>query len=171
MVFFLRPRHASLLLLVAAAVWLGCAGNPGGRDRRGQVDGTAFEMTTGGSAHTDAYGSWTVRVRGDAMWVSHFKDGKPREFGTFQLSGNESDRLWSLIASARIHKRREGTSLTSEAPSYSFTVLRPKKLAYTATLSMNATGREVELDDLVRYVQKLVRKYTRKKAVLLPPEE
>jgi hypothetical protein len=158
-------------LLVAAALWLGCAGSQAGRDRRGQVDGTAFELSTGGTAHTDEYGSWTVRVRGDALWISQFKDGKAREFGTFQLSGNESDKLWTLIEDARIHKRREGGSLAPEAPSYSFTVLRPKKLAHTATLTMNATGREVELDDLVRYVQKLVRKYTRKKAVLLPPEE
>jgi hypothetical protein len=160
-----------VLALHCALAAGGCAGAPTAKDRRGQVDGTAFEFSTNGTELTDRAGSWTVRVRGDAMWVAQFKNGKSREFGTFQLSGDESQKLWGFIDEARIHKRRESGDFGPEVPSYSFTVLRPKKLSHTTVVSTKAAASDAALDDLVSYVQKLVRRYTGKKAVIWPPDE
>jgi hypothetical protein len=167
---------ATLLCGILAAgapafVASGCASGPVGKDRRGQVDGTAFEFSSNGTSLTDENGSWTVRVRGDAMWIAQFKNGKTREFGTFQLSGGESSKLWGFIEEARLAKRPEGSDVGNEAPSYSFTLLRPKKLSHTTNVSSRAAASDPRLDDLVSYVQKLVRKYTHKKAVIWPPDE
>jgi hypothetical protein len=160
---------STLMVLFVGA----CAGMnaPTAKDRRGQVDGTAFEFSSNGSALTEAHGAWTVRVRGDAMWIAQFKAGKSREFGTFQLSGDESRRLWALIEEARIHKRAEGQELGAEVPAYSFTVLRPKKLSHTTNVTSQDAARDAALDELVTYLQKLVRKYTGKKAVIWPPDQ
>src|SRR6185436_5423188 len=99
----------------------GCAGGGprSGVDRRGQVDGTAFEFSTGGTSLTDDHGSWTVRVRGDAMWIAMFKDGKSREFGTFQLERGEAEKLWGFIDEAKIARRPEGRDFGPIVAQYS----------------------------------------------------
>ena len=157
-----------LVFLVGA---FGCAAAPTATDRRGQVDGTAFEFSSNGTDLTDEFGSWTVRVRGDAMWIAQYKDGQAREFGTYQLSGEESRTLWGFIELAKLHKRPPGRAVGPEVPAYSLTVLRPKTLSYTTVFSTKAAARDADIDNLVSYVQKLVRKHTGKKAIIWPPDE
>jgi hypothetical protein len=168
-------RLASLLL---AASLLGTFVVSGGGcvpaattfDRRGQVDGTAFEFSTSGTSLTEDHGSWTVRVRGDAMWIAQFKDGKSREFGTFQLAKGEATQLWDFVDKAKISRRPEGRDFGPIVAAYSFTLLQPKKLSYTTNVSSKGAATDAALDDLVSYVQKLVRKYTGKKAIIWPPD-
>jgi hypothetical protein len=152
-------------------VLVGCAGAQTSLDRRGQVDGTAFEFSTAGSELTDEHGAWTVRVRGDAMWIAMFKDGKSKEFGTYQLSSEESRKLWGFIEEAKLVRRPEGRDFGPKLPVYSFTLLRPKKLSYTTNVSSKGAATDASLDDLVSYVQKLVRKYTGTKAIIWPPDQ
>jgi hypothetical protein len=160
------------VLSLACALLLACAGRPGSvaADRRGQVDGQAFELSTGGSGFLEAHGQWIVRVRGDAMWVSETKGEKSKEYGTYTLSKAESSKLWQLVDGARLHKRPEAQVESPDVNSFSFTILKPKKLAHTVTLSMQATNDDEKLVELVVYVEELARKYTRKKAVFVPAE-
>ena len=140
-----------------------CKAGPQLKDRRGQVDGTAFEFSTSGQNLTEEHGSWTVRVRGDAMWVAWFKNGKSREYGTFKLSSSESDRLWGLIEDAEIHRRRPRAEFGAATPVYSFTVLRPRKLSHTITVRVGDAQGDEELGPLVKYVGKLIKKYAKRK--------
>jgi len=164
-------RSSLIFLVVTLTCALGACAGAGAstsKDRRGQVDGTAFEFSSNGTELTDENGAWTVRVRGDAMWVAQFRDGKSREFGTFQLSASEAAKLWGLIDQARITKRPEGRDFGPSMPVYSFTLLRPKKLSHTTNVSSKGAASDAALDELVSYLQKLVRKYTGKKAILWP---
>lgn len=141
-----------------------CAAQTGAsKDRRGQVDGTAFEFSSSGEDLTVEHGAWIVRVRGDAMWVAWIKAGKTREYGTFQLSGKDSDRLWTLIEAARLAKRRPGKGVAAETPVYSFTLLRPKRLSHTVTVKAKDAERDDTLRPLVAQLAKLVKKYAKKK--------
>jgi hypothetical protein len=171
--------RCSPALVVLAAVLLGgaasvtasaCQAAPTSFDRRGQVDGEAFEFSTSGTSLTDDHGSWTVRVRGDAMWIAHFESGKSHEFGTFQLGRDEATRLWDFVDKAKIARRPEGRDFGPIVASYSFTVLKPKKLSYTTNVSSKGAAADASLDDLVSYLQKLVRKYTATKAIIWPPD-
>jgi hypothetical protein len=163
----LPPILVVLLSLVVAAL-AACAPPPVTGNRRGQVDGTAFEFSTGGDTLTEDNGAWLVRVRGDAMWVAWVKDGKTKEYGTFQLNSKESNRLWDLIGDARIHKRRPGADFGMAAPVYSFTVLRPKKLSHTVTVRVRDAQNDETLGPLVDYLAKLIKKYAKKKPRLEP---
>jgi len=160
-----QSRWLGIALL--AALVGSCAQGPVLKDRRGQVDGTAFEFSTAGTDLTEEHGAWTVRVRGDAMWVAWFKDGKTREYGTFKISGSESNHLWGLIEDAGIHRRR-GADYRVDVPVFSFSVLRPKKLSHTITVRISDAEHDEELRPLVQYVSKLVRKYTKRKPKLTP---
>jgi hypothetical protein len=160
-----------VVAMVGGVVLAGCATAPTATDRRGEVDGTAFEFSSGGTALTDEFGAWTVRVRGDAMWISQYKDGAAREFGTFQLSAAESRQLWGFIEVAKIARRPAGRGFGTDVPAFSLTVLRPKTLSHTTVVTSKAAMKDADLDDLVSYVQKLVRKYTGKKAIIWPPDE
>jgi hypothetical protein len=162
---------ASLLgASVASVTASGCQPAPTTFDRRGQVDGEAFEFSTSGTSLTDEHGSWTVRIRGDAMWIAHFESGKSREFGTFQLGRDEAVKLWDFVDKAKIARRPEGRDFGPIVASYSFTVLKPKKLSYTTNVSSKGAAADASLDDLVSYLQKLVRKYTGTKAIIWPPD-
>jgi hypothetical protein len=163
-------RRAVLALSLSVVVACAGGGARSGPDRRGQVDGTAFEFSTAGTSLTDEHGAWTVRVRGDAMWIAQFERGKSHEFGTFTLEGAESRQLWAYVEEAKIARRPEGRDFGPVVPTYSFTLLRPKKLSYTTNVSSKGAAADPSLDDLVSYVQKLVRKYTRQKAVIWPPD-
>jgi hypothetical protein len=140
-----------------------CKTGPQLKDRRGQVDGTAFEFSSSGQDLTEEHGSWIVRVRGDAMWVAWFKNGKTKEYGTFKLSGQETNKLWGLIEDAEIHRRKPRAEYPVETPVYSFTVLRPRKLSHTITVAVRSAQNDEELAPLVRYVGKLIKKYAKRK--------
>lgn len=151
------------MVVVAAA----CHPPVGAKDRRGQVDGTAFEFSSEGSRLTDDAGSWVVRVRGDAMWVAWVKGGKTTEFGTFKLSGGEANELWGYIEDAELPSRRAGADYGPDTPVYTFTLLRPRKLSHTVTLRVQDARADGDMQRLVGYVAKLVRKYAHRKPRLV----
>jgi hypothetical protein len=164
----IRDYRVILALCALAAACGGPSASSVAADRRGQVDGQAFELSTGGTGFLETHGQWMVRVRGDAMWVSQTMGAKSKEFGTYQLSRGETQKLWTLVESAKLHQRPEVGVNNPETPVFSFTILRPKKLAHTVTLSMNATGNDDRLVELVEFVESLARKYTKRKAVIVP---
>lgn len=95
------------LLLVAVAVTaLGCGANlaPRPLDARGDTNGRMFDFV---SAKPDG-SEWTVRVRGDSMWVAYADGSEAKELDAVTLSSKEARRLWTLIEDAAIYDREEG---------------------------------------------------------------
>jgi hypothetical protein len=136
------------------------------KNRRGETDGTAFEFSTAG-AITDTKGQWMIRARGDSLWIASFARGKTEEFGTFRMTSPEVNRLWDLVDDARLHRRRAVPRAgRSEATTYMFSLLRPRKPVHTIEVRLEAARSDRTLAPLVRYIGRLIRKYAKKRPYL-----
>jgi hypothetical protein len=76
--------------------------NAGAHDR--ESDGRTFDFV---STKPDG-AEWTIRVRGTGMWVAYSEGRRSDELGTIDLSGTESDKLWSMIDVLDLPSRGEG---------------------------------------------------------------
>ena len=100
-------RIAWIIALVLAAcggTYARGGGMPSFRDQRGETNGRSFDFV---STKPDG-AEWTIRVRGTAMWVAYAKGKKADELGSFNLSDAEYERLWSLVDTVDLPRRREG---------------------------------------------------------------
>ena len=76
----------------------------GNFDKRGDTNGTMFDMV----AMTPDGDQWTVRLRGDELWVASSLEDRVNDFGTVKLVAKERKKLWKLIDAIKIPKRRKG---------------------------------------------------------------
>ncbi|MBP9088600.1 MAG: hypothetical protein KBG15_20930 [Kofleriaceae bacterium] len=106
---FVRTCGA-ILLMAELATSCTAAGEYAERDRtgnfdkRGDTNGTMFDMV----AMTPDGDQWTVRLRGDDLWVASSLDDRVNDFGTVKLEPKERKKLWKLIDAINIPKRRKG---------------------------------------------------------------
>lgn len=93
-------RWLVFLALVACAP----ATRPGSDDPRGDTNGRMFDFVS-----TKPDGSeWSIRVRGDSLWVAYSTAEKSEEFDPVTLSAKEARKLWTLIDDLAIEERDEG---------------------------------------------------------------
>jgi hypothetical protein len=91
-------------LLFAFVVACGPATQVGADDPRGDVNGRMFDFVS-----TKPDGSeWTIRVRGDSMWVGFSTAKKSKDYDPVTLTPKEEKKLWRLIDQADIPDRDEG---------------------------------------------------------------
>jgi hypothetical protein len=96
-------RAATLVLALALGA-CGPATQVGADDPRGDTNGRMFDFVS-----TKPDGSeWTIRVRGDSMWVAYSTGEKSKEYDPVTLSAKEAQKLWRLIDQADIPDRDEG---------------------------------------------------------------
>jgi hypothetical protein len=94
-------RALILVLLLAAC---GPATRIGADDPRGDTNGRMFDFVS-----TKPDGSeWTIRVRGDSMWVGYSTASKSKDFDPVTLAPKEATKLWRLIDAVDIPDREEG---------------------------------------------------------------
>ena len=94
-------RAAVLALCLCAC---GATTQVGADDPRGETNGRMFDFVS-----TKPDGSeWTIRVRGDSMWVGFSTASKDKEFDPVTLTGKEAKKLWRLIDAVGIEDRDEG---------------------------------------------------------------
>jgi hypothetical protein len=91
-------------LVLALLVACGPATQVGADDPRGDTNGRMFDFV---STKPDG-GEWTIRVRGDSMWVGYSTAKKSQEFDPVTLSAKEAKKLWRLIDQVDIPGREEG---------------------------------------------------------------
>lgn len=133
-------------------------------NRRGEVGGRSFEFSSGGSYHPDGRGEWIVKLRGDSLWIAQDRKGKIKEYGAFKLTAPEANKMWRLIDKASFRERRATSrSAGPEDIRYRFTLIRPGKLPHTIELLEREIEGDGDLEDLIRYESRLVKKYTGKK--------
>ena len=73
-------------------------------NQRGETNGRSFDFVSTKPDGTE----WTIRIRGNAMWIGYAKKTKTDELGSIELSDDESDKLWSLVDAVDIGARKPG---------------------------------------------------------------
>jgi len=72
--------------------------------QRGETNGRSFDFES-----TKPNGaSWTIRIRGTGMWVAYAKGEKDDDLGSFNLTGEQADKVWEMVDAVDIPNRREG---------------------------------------------------------------
>ncbi len=93
-------------LLVTLALTMACGptatGDPS--EPRGDTNGRMFDFV---SSKPDG-SEWTIRVRGDSMWVAYSTAKSDKDLGPVTLSGKEAKKLWRLIEAIELQDRDEG---------------------------------------------------------------
>src|SRR5688572_12476004 len=94
-----------LRLLAALALVAGCGKNlgPSPADRRGDTNGRMFDFV---SQKPDG-SEWTIRVRGDSMWIGYADAKDAKELGPETLSGKETTKLWGLVDEVSVDEDEE----------------------------------------------------------------
>jgi hypothetical protein len=155
---------AQIAALACTFLLLGCEPVKPLPNRRGDVGGRSFEMSSGGAYAEDGRGEWILRLRGDALWIARARGEDLEELGTHRLTGAESKKLWRLIDEAALPSRKETRRRADpETIRWRFTYTPVGELPRTIELLDAEVERDDSLDTLVRYGAKLIRKYTGKK--------
>jgi hypothetical protein len=77
----------------------------GASDReRGNTNGRSFDFV---STKPDG-DEWTIRFRGDSMWVAYSIDDKNDDLGSFNLTPKEVRKVWNLVDDLNLPGRRGG---------------------------------------------------------------
>jgi len=92
-------------LLVVLALVAGCGKNlgPGPDDRRGDTNGRMFDFV---SQKPDG-SEWTVRVRGDSMWLAYATAEDSKDLGPVTLSAKQARKLWALVDEVAVDEDEE----------------------------------------------------------------
>lgn len=92
-------------LLVALALVAGCGKDlgPSPDDRRGDTNGRMFDFV---SQKPDG-AEWTVRVRGNSMWIAYADAKDTKELGPETLSDKEARKLWGLVDEVAVDDEEE----------------------------------------------------------------
>ncbi len=91
-----------LIALLAVACGPTITGDPD--VPRGDTNGRMFDFISSKPDGTE----WTIRVRGDSMWVAYSTPKKDKDLGPVTLSGKEAKKLWRLIDALALEDRDEG---------------------------------------------------------------
>lgn len=93
-------------LLIALTIAAGCGPTMTGDadEPRGDTNGRMFDFI---SSKPDG-SEWTIRVRGDSMWVAYSTEDEDKDLGPVTLAGKEARKLWRLIDAIDLPERDEG---------------------------------------------------------------
>ena len=154
-------------LLVAAFMMAGC--KPGGKyvdsprqggADRGEVNGRSFDFV---STKPDG-DEWTIRFRGNSMWVAYSFDDKSDDLGAFDLDSREIRRLWELVDDLKIPRRKPGR-IDDEAGTVLLRLREPGgeggHKVYTVYVSRDTNDDRVI--DIADYLRTVVKRHTKEK--------
>jgi hypothetical protein len=87
-------------------------------DDRGETNGRMFDFVVNKPDGDE----WTIRVRGNSLWVAHPHDEKTDDLGTVSLDDKETAKLWKRIDALELESRKKGKK--DEATGYVLLRLR-----------------------------------------------
>jgi len=99
-------------ILVALGLWAGACKTGGtyvdeplrGSVDRGDTNGRSFDFV---STKPDG-DEWTIRFRGDSMWVAYSIEDKSDDVGSFDLTPKEVRKVWDLVDDLDLPGRKGG---------------------------------------------------------------
>ena len=107
---YTRAMARAALLVCLGVLGLGvalaaCGPNlgPGPDDRRGDTNGRMFDFV---SDKPDG-AEWTIRARGDSLWVAYSTRKEDKELGETTLTPKEAKKLWALVDDVSVDRDEE----------------------------------------------------------------
>ncbi len=90
------------ILIIASS---GCGAQPvaPAEQPRGEVNGHSFDFVS-----IKPKSEWTIRLRGNSMWVAYSSGQRFEDLGTYRLTEREIKRLWQLVDLVDVPTRDEG---------------------------------------------------------------
>ncbi|HVN16810.1 MAG TPA: hypothetical protein VMT73_13790 [Anaerolineales bacterium] len=126
----------------------------------------SFAFTSGG-AHRLGTGEWKIRAdENGSLAIQHDLYGSVRDFGTFDLSPDESASLWNLIAGAAFEKRVSTSRPGIPDESMLGFALFAQATLHSVQLWASEALEDLSIKRLVEEIGKLIEKYTGRKPVL-----
>lgn len=146
-------------LVVLALVIAACGPTKGTADgdRRGDTNGRMFDFV---SAKPDG-SEWTVRVRGDSMWIAYASAKESKDLGPVTLDGKEARKLWALIDEVAVDEAEEVEPGDTEVGTVLLRVREPSEDGAHDIISIYV-ARDTENDsvlDLASYLIDLAKKH------------
>ena len=154
----------SIALLVALA---GCktGGNyvddrrPTGGGDRGDTNGRSFDFV---STKPDG-DEWTIRFRGNSMWVAYSIDDKNDDLGSFNLTAKEVKRIWNLVDDLDLPGRRTGYIDDADG-TVLFRLREPTGTEdghETYTIYVSRTTEDDAVLEIADYLRRVVKRHTK----------
>ena len=136
----------------------------GDEHKRGETNGRMFDFVSNMPEGDD----WQIRVRDSSLWVAYGDGEKTKDLGTANLTGKETDKLWSLVDAVEIPDRRKGKPDDDEG----YVQLRLREPGgdddqheiFLVYVSRADAEDDEEVLSLAAYLQKLIEKHFKKKA-------
>jgi hypothetical protein len=88
-----RAARAAAFAVAVGLCACGPTARPASDDRRGDTNGRMFDFVS----HKPDGSEWTVRIRGDSMWIAFSTATDHRELGPTTLAAGQARKLWTLI--------------------------------------------------------------------------
>ena len=159
-------RIAFSIALCAAAVGCKTGGTyvddrvPTRTDERGDTNGRSFDFV---STKPDG-DEWTIRFRGNSMWVAYSIDDRSDDLGSFELTPKEVKRVWDLVDDLDLPGRHTGY-IDDRDGTVLFKLREPaggkghEHEDYTVYVSRETNDDAVL--DIAAYLQKIVGRHTK----------
>jgi len=151
--FFLLS--AAFVLPVAA-----CGGEPGDAEEY-------LEFNSGGRYHPSGYGEWRIRLNGDGSVVAiHDVGDRTESTDTFVPTKTETRKLFSLFCALDIKRMKSSDRPgVPDEVKYSFG-LKDGSGNYSKSMWINDARENRAIQDLIGYLEVLVKKYTGKEPIM-----
>ncbi len=167
----LRRRLVLRILAISslALTPLGCkaggsyqnADRQAGDVNRGETNGRMFDFVSNKPEGDD----WQLRIRDSSMWASYANGEDNKDYGTVNLDGRETRKVWELIDLLELPDRKKGKK--DEDEGYVMMRLREPGGDEGHDLITVFVSRATENEDVLAlgaYLQKLVKKYHKAEA-------
>lgn len=153
-------RAVALAAALAIATLLGCgpAIGPAPEDPRGETNGRMFDMVSNKPDGSE----WTMRLRGDSMWVAYSDTEGGEDRGPYTLTAKEARKVWELIDAADLPDLEE-QDIDPEVGSVLLRLREPTGDGDHELIEANVprdTEDEAVLD-LADYLVTLIQRYTK----------
>ena len=128
----------------------------GGADR-GETNGRMFDLISNKPDGDD----WQVRIRDSSMWVAYASGSDQKELGTVNLTGKETNKIWSIIDEIDLGGRDKGEP-DEDAGYLQLRLREPGGEEDQHELIMVYVTRDTDEESIVElgtYLQGLIRKY------------
>ena len=161
-----RLGTISIAVLVAATA-AGCKTGgtyhdervPLGENNRGDTNGRSFDFV---STKPDG-DEWTIRFRGDSMWVAYSIDDKNDDLGSFNLTDKEVRKVWALVDDLDLPGRKGGY-IDDEGGTVMFKLREPTNSEdghETYTIYVSRDTEDEAVIDIADYLRRVVKRHTK----------
>jgi hypothetical protein len=129
-----------------------------GKSPRGETNGRSFDFV---STKPDG-DEWTIRFRGDSMWVSYSMDDKSDDLGSFNLTAKEVRRVWNLVDDLDIPGRRSA-GIDDDAGTVLFRLREPggEDGHEVYTIYVSRTTEDEAVIEIADYLRTVIKRHTK----------